>query len=61
MVLIAKKELKFHFHNPNSAEVTAEYLLGVFIEANRKKVENTLKAEAQKQSEKETKKGDYAA
>ncbi len=61
MVPIAKKELKFHFHNPNSAEATANYLLKAFMEVNLKKVENALKAEAQKQSEKETKKGDYVA
>ncbi len=39
---MAKKRLNFRFHNPNTAEVTAEYILKMFIEANREKVEQAI-------------------
>ena len=31
-----KQKLNYRFHNPNTAEVTADYILKVFIEANCK-------------------------
>ena len=34
-----KQKLNYRFHNPNTAEVTADYILKVFIEVNAKKVE----------------------
>lgn len=34
------------FHNPNTEEETAEFLLKIFIEANMPKVEEMLKREA---------------
>ena len=33
-----KQKLNYRFHNPNTAEVTANYILKVFIEVNAKKV-----------------------
>lgn len=37
-----KKKLNYRFHNPNTAEATADILLKVFIEANSKKVERAV-------------------
>ena len=53
-----RQKLNYRFHNPNTAEVTADYILKVFIEANMKKVERAMQeaakkiAEEEKQSEK---------
>ena len=41
-----KKKLNYRFHNPNSEEATAEYLLKIFMEANGKKVQSAIEAEA---------------
>ena len=37
------QQLKFHFQNPNSPEVTAEYIYRVFLEANIRKFNKLLK------------------
>ena len=37
-----KQKLNYRFHNPNTAEVTANYILKVFIEVNSKKVERVM-------------------
>lgn len=37
-----KKKLNYRFHNPNTAEATADILLKIFIEANSKKVEKAV-------------------
>lgn len=39
---MAREKLNYRFHNPNSVEVTADYILKVFIEANEKKVDKIL-------------------
>ena len=39
---MAKRKLNYRFHNPNSVEVTADYILKVMIEANTEKVEKIL-------------------
>mgnify|MGYP000044812054 FL=1 len=39
---MAKRKLNYRFHNPNTAEVTADYILKVMIEANTEKVEKIL-------------------
>ena len=45
-----KKKLTYRFHDPNDPAVAAEYILKVFIEANKKKVEEVLrKASMEKQ------------
>lgn len=41
-----KQKLNYRFHNPNTAEVTADILLRVFIEANTKKVEMAVREAA---------------
>lgn len=46
-----KQKLNYRFHNPNTAEVTADYILKVFIEANEKKVERVMQEAANKSAE----------
>ena len=41
-----KQKLNYRFHNPNPADVTADYILKVFIEINEKKVEQAIRASA---------------
>lgn len=38
-----KQKLNYRFHNPNPADVTADYILKVFMEVNEKKVEQAIK------------------
>lgn len=44
---MAKSKLNFRFHNPNTAETTADYILKIFIEANREKVEQAMQTAAE--------------
>ena len=37
-----KRKLNYRFHNPNTAEVTADYLVKILIEANSEKVEKAI-------------------
>ena len=37
-----KRKLNYRFHNPNTAETTAEHLLKALIEANMGKVERAI-------------------
>lgn len=46
-----KKKLNYRFHNPNTAEATADILLKVFIEANSKKVERAVQEVAEQSIE----------
>lgn len=43
-----KRKLNYRFHNPNTAEVTADYLLKVLIEANAGKVEQAIQEASDK-------------
>ena len=43
-----KQKLNYRFHNPNTAEVTADYILKVFIEVNAKKVERVIQEVAER-------------
>lgn len=36
------RKLNYRFHNPNSAEVTADHILKVFLQVNEKKVEKAV-------------------
>jgi len=47
-----KKKLKYYFHNPNPADVTADYILKVFMEVNKSKVDRAIKEAAEKYEEK---------
>ena len=49
---MAKRKLNYRFHNPNSVEVTAEYILKVMIETNTEKVEKVLQEEMEQRREK---------
>ena len=46
-----KQKLNYRFHNPNTAEVTADYILKVFIEVNAKKVVRVMQEVAEKSAE----------
>ena len=46
-----KQKLNYRFHNPNTAEVTADYILKVFIEVNAKKVERIMQEVVEESSE----------
>ena len=48
---MAKRKLNYRFHNPNPVEVTADYILKVFIEVNAKKVERVMQEVAEKSAE----------
>lgn len=39
-----KTKLNYRFHNPNTAAVTADYILKIFLEADTAKVEKALQA-----------------
>lgn len=45
---MVKRKLNYRFHNPNTAEVTADYLLKILIEANTEKVERAVQGAADK-------------
>ena len=46
-----RQKLNYRFHNPNTAEVTADYILKVFIEVNAKKVERVIQEVAERSLE----------
>ena len=43
-----QRKLNYRFHNPNSAEDTANYLFKILIEANAGKVERAIEEAASK-------------
>lgn len=47
-----KTKLNFRFHNPNTPETTAEYILKILIEVNQKKVKRILSEETSKYEKK---------
>ena len=46
-----QKKLSYRFHNPNSAEVTANFLCNLLIEANTGKVERAIEEAASRCAE----------
>ena len=46
-----QKKLNYRFHNPNSAEVTANFLCKLLIEANTGKVERAIEEAASRCAE----------
>lgn len=48
-----KRKLNYRFHDPNTAETAANYLLKVLIEANTSKVEQAIQQSADRQIEEE--------
>lgn len=47
MFIVARKKLNYRFHNPNTVETTADYILNVFMEVNEKKVERAMQEAAE--------------
>ncbi len=41
-----KRKLNYRFHNPNSAEVTTEFLCRLLVEVNTRKVERAIEEAA---------------
>lgn len=46
-----KRKLNYRIHNPNPADVTADFLLKVLIEVNAEKVERVIKEAAMMNAE----------
>ena len=46
-----QRKLNYRFHNPNSAEVTANFLCNLLIEANAGKVERAIEEAASRCAE----------
>lgn len=47
VIAISKKtKLNYRFHNPNTPEVTADYILKILIEVNLKKIDRILEEKA---------------
>lgn len=44
---MSEKKRSYRFHNPNTAEAAGAYLLKVFIEADKNKVEEAVREEAE--------------
>lgn len=42
---VQKRKLNFRFHNPNTVEATADYILKIFMEVNMSKVEKAIREE----------------
>ena len=38
-----KPKLNYRFHNPNTVEVTAEYIAHILVDVNRTKIEKQLR------------------
>ena len=43
---VKERKLNYRFHNPNPTAATADYLLKIFMEANREKVQLAIQAVA---------------
>ena len=39
---VRKQALNYRFHNPNTAEATADYIVKILLETNRGKVEQAI-------------------
>ena len=49
-------KLNYRFHNPNTAEATAEYIAKILVDVNRPKIESLLaEAAASQRSDQKTK------
>ena len=43
-----KRQLNIRFHDPNTKEKTLDYIMEIFIKANRKKLDSILKEHARR-------------
>ena len=41
--------MNFRFHNPNTAEETANYILKIFLEANQEKLDRVLQEDVKEE------------
>lgn len=41
---VAKQQLQYQFHNPNTVEDTADFLLHLFVEVNRPKADRAVQS-----------------
>lgn len=48
-----KQALNYRFHNPNTAEATAGYIVKILLEANRGKAEQAIQTASQLPQQKE--------
>lgn len=46
-----ERKLNYRFHNPNTAAVTADYLLKILITSNAEKVERAIQDAAEQETE----------
>lgn len=47
LFIVTRKKLNYRFHNPNTVETTADYILKVFMEVNEKKVKQAMQEAAE--------------
>lgn len=45
-IIISKRKLNFRFHNPNTPEATADYIIKILMEVNAKKINRILEEKA---------------
>ena len=50
-----ERKLNYRFHNPNTAAVTADYLLKILIESNAEKVEKAMQDAASQEAKENSK------
>ena len=50
-----KRKLNYRFHNPNTAEATADYILKIMIEANKGKVDQAMQDAAEEKTKEDGK------
>lgn len=48
-----KRKLNYRFHNPNTVEATADYILKVMIDANKEKVDRAIEKATTEAEQKE--------
>ena len=48
-----KRKLNYRFHNSNTAEATADYILKIMIEANKGKVDQAMQATVEEKGKEE--------
>lgn len=54
---MTKTKLNFRFHNPNTAEETAEYLAAIFFEVSRVKLDEVMRGRLEGSGESEERVG----
>ena len=56
-----KRKLNYIFHNPNSPEVTSEFLVTLFIEVNMGKVEKAVREASEETAPKQQESMEFSA